>query len=88
MTQIDFLHAHHSNTKRDYVGRVVEHDKAECAEKAKQWGFDYWDGERQFGFGGYSYDGRWRKVAEDLATHYDLKPGNKILDIGCGKAFL
>lgn len=88
MEQLDFLRRIHGSTKRDYVQRVVEHDKAECATVAKQWGYDYWDGERQYGYGGYTYDGRWLPVAEDISNHYGLKPGDKILDIGCGKAFL
>ena len=88
MQDIDFISALHSSTQRDYVQRVVDHDKAECAAIAKQWGYDYWDGERQFGYGGYTYDGRWRVVAEAMAKHYGLKAGDKILDVGCGKAFL
>lgn len=84
----DFLAAVHSRTRRDYVQRVVEHDKAECATVAKRWGFDYWDGDRKYGYGGYRYDGRWRPVAEAMARHYGLKAGDRVLDIGCGKAFL
>lgn len=88
MKEIDFITALHTNTKRDYVQRVVEHDKAESATIAKQWGKDYWDGDRRYGYGGYTYDGRWRVVAEAMAAHYKLKAGDKILDVGCGKAFL
>lgn len=88
MTDIDFLTSLHTSTTRDYAQRMVEYDKAECAEKAKEWGFDYWDGDRRYGFGGYSYDGRWLKVAEEMVAHYGLKAGDRILDIGCGKAFL
>ena len=33
-----------------------------------------------------SYDGRWKVVAEKLIETYGLKPGAKILDVGCGKA--
>jgi ubiquinone/menaquinone biosynthesis C-methylase UbiE len=88
MAEINFLERYQKATKRDYVQRVVEHDKAECAAVAKQWGFDYWDGDRRFGFGGMRYDGRWRPIAEDIARHYGLKAGMRVLDIGCGKAFL
>ncbi len=78
----------HSTTPRDYRGRVLEHDKAHCAEVAIQFGKDYWDGERHYGYGGYRYDGRWRPVAEDLVRRYELQPGASILDVGCGKGFL
>ena len=85
---IDFVQELHSSTKRDYVARVVEFDKADSATVAKQWGRDYWDGDRQYGYGGYSYDGRWLPIAEKMAAYYDLKPGDKILDVGSGKGFL
>ena len=88
MREIDFVGALHNRTKRDYVARVVEHDKAECAAIAKQWGADYWDGARQHGYGGYRYDGRWCPVAEAMARHYGLKAGDRILDVGCGKGYL
>ncbi len=88
MTQIDFIENLHTGTKRDYLARVTERDKAECTELAKQWGRDYWDGDRATGYGGMRYDGRWRPVAEKMAAHYGLKPGHRILDIGCGKGFL
>jgi SAM-dependent methyltransferase len=88
LKQIDFIQQLHSGTKRDYLARVMEADKAECAEVAKKWGRDYWDGDRKYGYGGYSYDGRWRPIAEKMAAHYGLKAGDRILDIGCGKGFL
>lgn len=86
--ELNFLEAYQKKTARNYIERVTSHDKAECAEVAKQWGQDYWDGARQYGYGGYRYDGRWKPIAEDIAKHYGLKKGDKILDIGCGKAFL
>lgn len=88
MAYIDFVSDLHKATKRDYVGRVISDDKAECAVIAKQYGYDYWDGERKYGYGGYRYDGRWRAVAERLAEHYHLEPGYKVLDVGCGMAHL
>ena len=88
MAVVDFLSTIHKSTKRDYVARVTEYPKAEAARRAKQWGYDYWDGDRRTGYGGYKYDGRWRKVADAMAAHYGLKAGDKVLDVGCGKAFL
>lgn len=86
--RIDFTQALHSSTKRDYVARVVEFDKATSAEVASRFGQEYWDGERHYGYGGYRYDGRWRPIAQKMADHYGLKAGMRILDVGCGKGFL
>ena len=88
MAYIDFINKLHTSTKRDYVQRVVENDKAECAEAAIKFEKDYWDGDRKYGYGGYKYDGRWRTVAQDLIEYYGIKPEHKILDVGCGKGFL
>ncbi len=86
--RIDFTQALHTSTKRDYVARVVEFDKATCAEVASRFGQEYWDGERQYGYGGYRYDGRWRPIAQRMADHYGLKAGMRVLDVGSGKGFL
>ena len=91
MAYIDFLSSVHKSTKRDYLARVndTEYPKAKAAELAKQWGFDYWDGDRRICYGGYHYmPGRWTPVAKALIDHYELKDGDRILDIGCGKGFL
>lgn len=88
MAYLDFLTTLHTRTRRDYVARVNEFPKAKAAEIAKKFGEDYWDGERHYGYGGYHYDGRWQAVAESMAKHYALKAGQRVLDIGCGKAFL
>lgn len=88
MAYVDFLSVNHKATKRDYLARVNEYPKAEAIKISRQYGYDYWDGDRKFGYGGFKYDGRWRKVARAMIDHYGLKPGDRILDIGCGKAFL
>lgn len=88
MAYVDFLSSVHRSTERDYVERVTSFPKAEAAIIAKRFDRDYWDGDRNVGYGGYRYDGRWRAVADAIAAHYDLQPGQRVLDVGCGKAFL
>ncbi len=55
---------------------------------SKKFGREYFDGPREQGYGGYYYDGRWVPIAEDIVNHFRLKPGDRILDIGCAKGFL
>ncbi|WP_376967333.1 class I SAM-dependent methyltransferase (plasmid) [Azospirillum sp. A26] len=91
MSYIDFMSAVHKSTKRDYLARVndAEFPKPKAAELAKKWDYDYWDGDRRICYGGYRYmEGRWEKVARAMAEHYGLKPGSKVLDVGCGKGYL
>ena len=78
----------HESTKRDYLARMID-DKVHCMNIAKQYGEDYWDGDRRYGYGGYKYmPGRWKPVAEKFIEIYNLKSNSKVLDIGCGKGYL
>ncbi|MGU9982517.1 class I SAM-dependent methyltransferase [Phreatobacter sp. HK31-P] len=88
MAYREFVSLVHKSTKRDYLARVNEVDKAEASEKAARFDYDYWDGDRLTGYGGYRYDGRWRKVADAMIAAYGIKPGMKILDVGSGKGFI
>ncbi|HEY8200251.1 MAG TPA: SAM-dependent methyltransferase, partial [Actinomycetota bacterium] len=82
---VDLVTPLHMQTRRDYLGRMQD-DKVQCMRKAREYGPDYWDGDRRYGYGGYRYiPGRWRPVAEALIQNYDLRPGDAVLDVGCGK---
>src|SRR6478735_4940701 len=70
------------------VNARVEAKTDEIVEISRQYGELYFDGPRKYGYGGYRYDGRWIPVAEDMVKHFDLKPGDRVLDVGCGKGFL
>jgi SAM-dependent methyltransferase len=90
MALIDFMSHIHKSTNRDYIGRVndMDYPKARAAKLCKDWGFEYWDGDRRICYGGYQYiPGRWAPVGKAIIEHYGLKPGDKILDIGCGKGY-
>jgi ubiquinone/menaquinone biosynthesis C-methylase UbiE len=85
---LDIVTPLHRSTQRDYLGRMND-DKAACMVKAKEYEFDYWDGDRRYGYGGYRYIAdRWKPVAAALVDRYSLGPGSKVLDVGCGKGFL
>ena len=86
MPEINLLTTHPA-TKRNYDKRAAE-KTPEIIQLAKQFGKDFFDGDRKCGYGGYKYDGRWKAVVERMQKHYNL-PGNAaILDIGCGKGFM
>ena len=86
MAEVDLLHAL-PKVKRNIQKRKDAKD-ASVVALAKQFGETYFDGPREFGYGGYYYDGRWIPVARDIVTHFDLKPGMRVLDVGCAKGFL
>ena len=85
---VNFVTSLHKATKRKYIDRMID-DKVNCMLKAKQYEYDYWDGDRRYGYGGYKYiPGRWKPVAEQLINNYNLNNESSILDIGCGKGYL
>ena len=86
MAEINLLRAL-PETQRNIEKRKQAKDPAVVAN-AKQYGEMYWDGPREYGYGGYRYDGRWRPVAGDIIAHFGLEPGMRALDVGCGKGFL
>ena len=78
----------HNSTKRNYFERM-QNEKVKCMDKAQNYGEDYWDGDRKYGYGGYKFiSGRWKDVAQSLIDNYSLKANSKVLDVGCGKGYL
>ena len=85
---VNYVTKLHLETRRAYIDRMID-DKVNCMKKAKEYEFDYWDGNRRYGYGGYKYiAGRWKPVAELLIKNYNLTNNSSVLDVGCGKAFL
>lgn len=51
-------------------------------------GHDFFDGERNCGYGGLSYDGRWNPVARDFVEDFELNENSRVLQLQCEKGFL
>ena len=85
MREINLLDLY-PRAKRNIDARAaaVPHER----DIAKQFGREYFDGDRTQGYGGYRYDGRWVAIAEKLRDVWGLWPGARILDVGCAKGFL
>jgi SAM-dependent methyltransferase len=85
MAEINLL-ARYPRAKRHLAARKLGQDRNRAI--ARRFGREYFDGTREQGYGGYRYDGRWIPIARDIAAHFALKPGDRVLDVGCAKGFL
>ena len=73
--------------KKSKVNRVVTRklkNKFIAWELSEQ----YYDGDRNNGYGGFSYDGRWLNLLPKFIKRYNLNNNSKILDLGCKKGFI
>lgn len=56
---------------------------------ARQFGEEYFDGDRLTGYGGYTYAPRfWTDTVRRFRDHYGLDDHSRILDVGCAKGFM
>tara|TARA_B100001971_G_C18157787_1_gene519571 strand:+ start:201 stop:860 length:660 start_codon:yes stop_codon:yes gene_type:complete len=73
--------------KKVKVNRKV---KRTIKNKLNAWRLDkeYYDGNRNNGYGGFNYDGRWKGLLPKIINKYKLTNKSKILDLGCKKGFI
>jgi len=85
--EIDLL-IHYPRTKRDIEKRgqtKTEEDRA----IARQFGKDFFDGDRKHGYGGFAYHPRfWQPVVPTFQEYYQLNAESSVLDVGCAKGFM
>jgi ubiquinone/menaquinone biosynthesis C-methylase UbiE len=86
VAEVDLLAAL-PRAKRDVEKRLQGKDP-HVIEISRRYGEMYFDGPREYGYGGYHYDGRWIPVARDIVAHFGLRAGMRVLDVGCAKGFL
>src|SRR3989304_1997066 len=56
---------------------------------ARQFGREFFDGDRLYGYGGFSYHPRfWQATVRRFRDYYGLAPDASVLDVGCGKGFM
>lgn len=86
MAQVDLLRSL-PRSKQNVTARSSA-KSPEVVAASRAFGEMYFDGPREYGYGGYRYDGRWIPVARDMIAHFGLAAGMKVLDVGCAKGFL
>ena len=85
--EIDLL-KNYPKAKRDLTKRL-ESKTEEVRSVARKFDKEFFDGERKFGYGGFSYNSKyWSEVVKDFSDYYNLGDDSKVLDIGCAKGFM
>jgi len=85
--KIDLL-VNYPKTKRDVKERGASKTEEDRAI-ARQFGKEFFDGDRRHGYGGYSYHPRfWQPVIPTFQEHFGLTAESSVLDVGCGKGFM
>ena len=70
----------------------ISNERAHLSQKerllAQEFNYEYFDGPRLLGLGGYEYiNDYWKNVCIDFINHYELDKSSSLLDVGCGKGF-
>jgi ubiquinone/menaquinone biosynthesis C-methylase UbiE len=85
--EIDLL-ANYPKTNRNLDERLASKTEAD-REIARQFGRDFFDGDRNHGYGGFNYFPKfWQPVIPTLQKHWNLTSKSSVLDVGCAKGFM
>lgn len=85
--EIDLL-VNYPRTKRNVEERGAEKTEEDRAI-ARQFGKDFFDGDRKVGYGGFKYMSRfWQPVIPTFQGHWGLTKDSAVLDVGCAKGFM
>jgi len=85
--EIDLL-VNYPKAKRNLDERAASKTEADRAI-ARQFGKDFFDGDRRHGYGGFNYLPRfWQPVIPTFQSHFRLDSNSSLLDVGCAKGFM
>ncbi len=85
--EIDLL-VNYPKTKRNVKERGAEKTEEDRAI-ARQFGKEFFDGDRKHGYGGFNYFSRfWQPVIPTFQKHFGLTFESRVLDVGCAKGFM
>jgi SAM-dependent methyltransferase len=85
--EVDLL-INYPKTKRNLEERMASKTEADRAI-ARQFGREFFDGDRNHGYGGFNYMSRfWQPVIPTFKEYWNLSPNNSLLDVGCAKGFM
>ncbi|WP_322518096.1 class I SAM-dependent methyltransferase [Rhodopseudomonas palustris] len=85
--EIDLL-VNYPRTKRNVDERGQTKSEEDRAI-ARQFGKDFFDGDRRHGYGGFNYMARfWQPVIPTFQSHFGLDASSSVLDVGCAKGFM
>lgn len=85
--EVDLMAAY-PRTRRNVEERGAVKTDAD-RQLARQFGREFFDGDRSHGYGGFNYDPRfWRPVVPALQAHFGLTARDSVLDVGCAKGFM
>ena len=85
--EVDLL-KNYPKPKRDVMARSESKSEADRA-LARQFGKEFFDGDRSHGYGGFTYNPRfWEPVVPTFQKHWDMQNTDSILDVGCAKGFM
>jgi SAM-dependent methyltransferase len=85
--EIDLL-INYPKTKRNLDERAASKTEADRAI-ARQFGKEFFDGDRSHGYGGFNYHPRfWQPVIPTFQEYWGLDGNSSVLDVGCAKGFM
>ena len=85
--EIDLLE-NYPKAKRNLDERLASKNEIDRAV-AREFGREFFDGDRNHGYGGFNYMPRfWQPVIPTFKEYWDLTPDSSLLDVGCAKGFM